>query len=426
VSHSLSARLSAGFALLVLSAATLPAQQAKLEWPQFRGPNGQGVSADKAVPLKWGPKENLLWKTELPSGTSSPIVVGPHVFLTASSGYDSSGRSGTMDQLKLHLLCVSLDSGKVLWTKDVAPKLPEQATIRETHGYASGTPAADAERLYVSYGKSGVLAFDHKGNELWRADIGSGLNGWGSAASPMLAGDLVIVNAAVESESLIALNKKTGKEVWRAKGIKESWNTPILAKTADGKTELVLAIMGKVLGFDPASGKQLWSCATDIGWYMVPSLVADGGVVYCIGGRSGGGLAVRLGGSGDVTKSHRVWTSRKGSNVTSPILHEGHLYWMHEATGVAYCAEAKTGNMVYEERVPGAQQVYASPVLADGRIYYIARNGRTFVVAAKPKYELLAANDLGEPRGTFNASPAVAGGRLLVRSEKHLYCVGGK
>jgi outer membrane protein assembly factor BamB len=196
--------------------------------------------------------------------------------------------------------------------------------------------------------------------------------------------------------------------------------------TADGKTELVVAIFGKVLGIDPAKGTQLWSCATDIPWYMVPSAVAHDGVVYCIGGRDGGGrLAVSIGGRGDVTRQNRLWAAKKGSNVASPIYHDGHLYWMNDVLGIAYCAEAKTGNILYEERLPRAGQVYASPVLAEGRVHYTTRDGRTYVVAAKPTFELLATNDLSD-RSMFNASPAVAGGKLLIRSDKYLYCLGKK
>lgn len=419
-------RLVIGAILVALLHSAAAAQDAASSWPQFRGPSGQGVSADAGVPVTWSATENVAWKADLPgAGTSSPIVIGGKVFLTCFSGYAVPGQpKGEMDRLKLHLVCLQRADGKILWQKEVAPRLPEQATIRDDHGYASGTPAADAERVYVSFGASGVFAFDHAGKQLWKAEIGTKLNGWGSAASPVLHGELVLVNASVESESLVALNRKTGKEVWRATGIKESWNTPILAK-AGAATELVVAIFGKILGLDPATGQQLWSSATDIGWYMVPSLVAHEGVVYAVGGRSGGGLAVRQGGRGDVTQSHRLWTIAKGSNVTSPILHAGHLYWMHESQGIAYCAEAKTGKIVYEERMERVGQVYSSPVLAEGRIYYVARGGRTHVLAAKPAFERLATNDLGE-RSTFNACPAVAGGRIFLRSDKTLYCLGKK
>lgn len=395
-------------------------------WPQFRGPGGTASSAE-AVPVTWSRTENVAWKIELPgAGTSSPILWGPKLYLTCYSGFNVPGQRGQMDQLRLKVVCVQRDDGRILWTKEVAPKLPEQEKIRDDHGYASSTLVADAERVVAFFGKSGVLAFDHQGKELWRADVGSKLHGWGSGTSPILYKNLVLVNASVESDSLVALDVKSGKEIWRAPGIKDSWNTPVLADAGGGKTELVVAIMGKVLGFDPDSGRQLWSCATDIGWYMVPTLVAHQGVVYVIGGRNGGGaLAVRLGGSGDVTSTHRLWMIQKGSNVASPVLHGDHLYWINESSGIAFCAEAKTGKIVYEERVEGASQTYASPVVADGKIYYVSRNGRTAVVAAKPQFERLALNDFGD-RSTFNASPAVAGGRLFVRSDHHLYCLGKK
>lgn len=397
------------------------------DWSQFRGPAGQGISKEKGLPTTWSTTENLVWKIDLPgAGNSCPIVVGNKIYLTTYTGYNEPGsRAGTMEDLKLHFVCLDRDTGKVLFNKDIAPKLPEQISIREGHGYASGTPIADNERIYVSFGKTGLFAFDHAGKQLWKAEIGDGLNGWGSCPSPILFKGLVIVNASVESESLIAFNAQTGKEVWRASGIKESWNTPILVENSDGKTELILAIAGKVLGFDPLSGDQLWSCATDIGWYMVPSLIHTNGVVYCVGGRTGGGLAVKVGGRGDVTKTHRVWTIKKGSNVTSPVLHDGHMYWMHENNGIAFCAELKTGSIVYEEKIDRIDQVYASSVLADGKIYYISRTGKTIVLAAKPTFEKLAMNELGRA-GMFNASPAIADGKIFIRSEKSLYCFGKK
>jgi hypothetical protein len=195
---------------------------------------------------------------------------------------------------------------------------------------------------------------------------------------------------------------------------------------ASGREELIVPVQGSVLAFAPDSGESLWSCKTDIGWYMVPSVVAADGVVYCLGGRSGtAALAVRAGGSGDVTATHRLWTSLKGSNVSSPIYLDGHLYWTHESREIAYCAKAGTGEIVYEQRLERAGQFYASALLADGRLYYVTRSGKTFVLAAKPQFEQLAVNDLSD-RGVFNASPAVAGNRLLIRSDKFLYCVGAK
>lgn len=396
-------------------------------WPQFRGPTGQGTSDEKGLPVKWSADENVVWKIEMPGpGTSSPIIYGSKIFITYYTGFNVPGQRGPgMEDLKLHVMCLERDGGKKLWTKTIDPKLPEQAKIREDHGYASSTPAADAEQVYVFFGKTGVFAFDHAGEEKWRADVGDRIHGWGSAASPILVGDLVIINASVESDSVIAFNKKTGREEWRVRNVKESWNTPVLAPLGE-KTELVVAKMGKILGLDPKTGDELWNCDTDITWYMVPSLIVNDGIVYALGGRSGvASLAVKAGGRGDVTKSHRLWTSKKGSNVTSPLFHEGRLYWMNDTLGMAFCADAKTGDVIYDQRIPRADQVYGSPILADGRIYYTSRSGQTYVVAAKPEYELLATNNLGD-RSMFNSSPAASGGRIYLRSDKFLYCLGQK
>lgn len=393
------------------------------DWRAFRGNDGSATSRATGLPSTWSAQENIAWKTDLPGvGSSTPIIVGSRVFVTCYSGYNVPGQArGRQEDLKLHLVCLDRFSGKTLWIRDIPPKLPEQESIRDGHGYASSTPAADENRVYAFFGKSGVVAFSHAGDKLWHADVGDNIHVWGSGASVLLFSDLVIVNASVESESLCALDAKTGKEVWRLGGIRESWNTPIMTRHGD-QVELVIAISGKILGIDPRTGKGLWNCDTDIPWYMVPSIVAHDGVVYAIGGRSGGGLAVRVGGRGDVTQSHRLWTSKKGSNVSSPVYHEGHLYWMHDNLGIAYCADARTGTIIYEERVARAGQVYGSPVLADGKIYYPSRSGSVYVVAARPKFELLATNSWGEG-GTYNSSPAIAGTSLFFRTDRFVCCV---
>jgi hypothetical protein len=395
------------------------------DWPQFRGPGGLGISEAKGLPVSWSTEQNVRWKSELPgAGSSSPIVLGERVFVTCYSGYGVRGAAGgDMRALKRHVLCFNSATGKLVWQADVPAVLPESDSVRE-HGYAASTPACDGERLYVFFGKSGVLAFDLDGRQLWKADVGTQFHGWGSAASPVLYQDLVIINACVESESLIALDRKTGRERWRAGGIKESWNTPLIVTNQRGKPELVVAVLGKLLGFDPLTGTPLWSCNNDITWYIAPSPVAHAGIVYSLGGRSGvAAVAVRTGGTGDVTQTHRLWTGMKGSNVSSPVYHEGHLYWMRDNAGIAYCAEALTGKIVYEERLGGDSQTYASPVLADGKLYYVSRSGRTFVLKAEPQFEQLAVNDLSDG-STFDASPAVAGNRIYLRSHRFLYCVG--
>lgn len=412
-----------GSASVRLTSAKVAAKSS--EWNRFRGPSGMGTSDAKGLPLNWSTSENIAWKIDLPGpGASSPIVHGDRIYLTCYTGFfvpDQPG--GDKENLKRHLLAVRRSDGGLIWDQAIAAKLPEEDRIRD-HGFAANTPATDDERVYVFFGKTGVFAFDHSGKQVWQADVGSKTHGWGTSASPVLYKDLVFINASVESDSLIALDRRTGKEKWRAKGIRESWNTPVVITASSGRQELIVAKQGDVLAFNPDTGEELWSCKTDIGWYMVPSIVAHEGIVYCLGGRSGvAGLAVRAGGSGDVTKTHRLWTSIKGSNVTSPVFLDGHLYWMHENRGIAYCAKADTGKVVYEERLERAGEVYASALLADGKLYYLTRDGRTFVLSAKPSFEQLAVNDLRD-RSIFNGSPAVDGSRLLIRSDKFLYCIG--
>lgn len=400
------------------------------DWMQFRGPHGQGKATNSNLPLKWSPESGVVWKVKPPgSGTSSPIVVGDRIFMTGFSGFNvPSEPAGTMNELRLWVFALDLHSGELVWKREVKPDFPEQDRIREDHGYASNTPVSDGERLFVFFGKSGVLAFDLEGKQLWKAGVGSGLSGWGSGASPVIAGDYVIINASVESESLIALDKSTGKQIWKAGGIQESWNTPILidgTQAPSGSPELALGMLGKVRGYDPATGQELWSCDNGIKWYIAPSMVSSQGVVWSIGGRSGtAAVAVKAGGRGDVTNSRLLWSSTRGSNVSSPILHEARLYWAHENLGVVYCAEAATGDLLYEERLPKSGQIYASPVIAGDRIHYTSREGKTFVVSAKPEFELLAVNELGSQREVFNASPAITGDRMLIRSNQFLYCIG--
>lgn len=412
-------RLLAAFLLVTLAGGA--------DWPRFRGPDGSGISPEKGLPVSWTAKD-VAWKTDLPGpGASSPVFLGDRIFITCWTGYAVPGQPGGREEdLKHHLICLDRKTGKLIWDKEIAAKLPAKRLTRDGEGYASSTPVVDAERVYCFFGKSGVFAFDHSGKQLWTADVGDGTDGWASSSSPILVGDLVVVNASIESESLVALEKATGKEKWRAEGVRESYNTPLVVKNKEGRDELVVATRPKVLAFDPATGAALWNCNTDIGWYMVPSVVAHDGVVYCIGGRSGVlGLAVRTGGKGDVTRTHRLWTSKSGGNVSSPVYHDGHLYWMNDASGFAFCAKAETGEVVYGERVPRAGGVYASALLADGRIYYLGRDGRTFVVDAKPSFELLATNPALD-RTNHDATPVAVDGKLFIRSNRALYCLEKK
>jgi len=397
------------------------------DWTRLRGPGAAGISDDTGLPIRWSATENVVWKTALPGkGGSSPITLNGRIFLTAYSGYGlDRSNPGSQEDLTHHVLCFNRADGKLIWEKTSKALLPEQEYDKghiDLHGYASATPVTDGESLFVFFGRSGVRALDLDGKLLWHVEVGSNLNSWGSAASPILFDDLLIVNASIESESLRALSKKTGKEVWRVNGIHESWSTPLVVELPDGKRELVLSMHSKVLGFDPATGQRLWECA-GVPDYVVPMTVADKeGVVYITGGRSSTTLAVRAGGRGDVTDTHRLWTLNKGCKVPSPLVHDGLLYWVSNLDTAA-CIEADTGEILYHQRLPLRGAFYGSAVMAEGRIYAVSKLRGTVVLAAGEQFKQLARNEPLDD-SLFNATPVISDGQLLLRSDRFLYCIG--
>jgi hypothetical protein len=398
------------------------------DWNRFRGPDGRGVSADKDTPITWGAEENVAWKTPLPGpGASSPILVNGKIFLTCYSGYGLDEDSpGDPQNLKLHLVALSPADGRVLWDTTQDARLPEQdfRGFIALHGYASATPTSDGQLIYVSFGHSGVFAYTQEGGLVWKADVGSRLHGWGSAASPIGWKNLVLVNASVESDSLVALDKATGKEVWRVGGIKRSWSTPLVVDVPDGGQELVIPFENRVLGLDPATGNQLWECAGVKG-YLCPSVVADKGIVYIGGAIKGHMLAIRAGGRGDVTKTHVLWELNKAPKVGTPLLLDGYLYWLSH-DGIVACVKAQDGAPVYQQRLAlhgKGDKAYASLIVADGKLYAVTRTEGTLVLAPGPTFTELAQNGLND-KSTFNATPLVVDGRLLLRSNRYLYCIG--
>ncbi len=402
------------------------------DWPAFRGPHGSGVSSETNLPTTWSATMNLAWKTELPGpGSSSPIVSGDRVYVTCYSGYGVERSSpGDPKNLVRHLVCLNLRDGKVLWQKPVPAVLPEdpyQGMLMD-HGYASSTPATDGQRVFVFFGKSGVLAFDREGKQLWQTSVGTGsaMMGWGSAASVLLHNNLVIVNANAESQAVVGLDQQSGREVWRTKtkGYTGSWSTPTLVDLAGGKQEVAVFLSEEVWGLDPTDGGLYWYC-TGVRGAATTSPVTKDGVVYVVGGgpRGAGSTAIRAAGSGDVTASHTLWKQSVGPYVPSPVLVKDHLYWVDDR-GTACCLKADTGEQVYRERLPDAGGVYASALAADGKLYVVTRRNGVFVLSAEPKFKVLAHNRLGPDSTDFNASPAVSKGRLLLRSNRFLYCVG--
>lgn len=411
-------------ALAALHTANLQAE----DWPQFRGPHGAGIAAGSKPPTSWSDTQNLKWKTALPgAGTSSPIVVGNKIFLTSWTGAAST--------LKRQLVCLERVTGKVLWQSEVPGEKQADAYqgFMQEHGYASHTPVSDGERVYVYFGKAGALAFDFNGKQLWQVNLGTGANSknWGSASSPVLYKNLVIINASEESHAVYALDKLTGKQVWKADAatLELVFGTPLVAEH-EGQTSILLSVPEELWALNPDTGKLRWFAETRLPGNIAPGVISGDGMAFTFGGFPQlGAVAVKLGGKGDVSKTHVAWKSGNSTYIPTPVLHEGRLYFVSDA-GFATCLDAKTGELVFKERVPGAsasgrggKPFYASPVLANGNIYAVSRRNGTFVFAAQPKFELVAQNKLADD-SQCNATPAIVGNVLFLRSDKFLYCIG--
>ena len=404
------------------------------DWSRFRGANGGGISSEASIPTEWSDSKNLKWSIPLPGpGSSSPILTDQNVILTCYTGINSEGGRGT-GQLKRHVLCIRREDGKILWTYDeaaVQPEDPYQGMGVPEHGYATNTPVTDGNRVFAFLGKSGVLSFDMRGNKLWQTSVGteSGNRGWGTASSLILYEDLVIVNASEESQSIRALNAATGEEVWKAVGsaLELAYGTPVLARVDDQRTDLVIAVPGEIWGLNPRTGKLVWYAETSLTGNVSPSLILDGDTVIAFGGyRSSGSLAVRVGGKGDVTKTHVVWTSRNSSYVSTPVQFEGKLYWIDDR-GTYYVSSAKNGELVTRSRVSNItsrdRPVYASAVAIGKRLYFQTRFDGLLVTEPGGELKVIAQNRFANDNSMCNATPAVDRGELYLRSDSYLYCV---
>lgn len=417
-------RTLSGVAVLLLVAGHAGAA----DWPMWRGPTGQGRTAETNLPLTWDGKNgtNVLWKSPLPGGTgkagldqnqSSPVVVGDRVFVTVSYW---PGETDAAKYPEHHVACYAADDGKPLWDVTVAPGPWKFSDLRG--GYTAPTPAADKDHVYVVFGSSVIAALDHSGKEVWREEVVPFKFDVALAASPVPVGETIVLQCdETGGESrLIAFDRKTGDVKWEEKrpGVGFAHSTPVLA-TVGKELQLLLAASNAVQGADPATGKVLWSCGAK-GDTVSPVLA--GGVVYLDSGRGGPGVAVDPTGKGDVTKTHLRWTAKVVSEgYSSPAADEEYLYRLHKPE-VLTCRRLSDGEVVYSERVAGVN-TSASPVLtADGRLYLVS-GGKSVVVKAGPKFEVLATNNLGD---NSPASPAVAGGRLFIKGQKSLYCIGEK
>lgn len=460
----------------VLAVMTFCSVAAAGDWARFRGPNGSGISEDaKSTPVTWSPTKNIKWKVQLPGpGSSSPIIVGDKVFVTCWSGYgtDRGNRSGAQKDLKRHLICLDRETGKTVWDKSVDPYLPEDnyGGMFAEHGYATHTPASDGERVYVFFGKTGALAFDMSGTRLWQTPLGTGSDrmGWGSGCSPILYKNLVIVTAAPESGAMYALDKVTGKEVWKAEadGFSGTWSTPVLVEVDDRRTDIVVGVPGEIWAFNPDTGKLKWYCEALGGRSFCSSVVTDGKAIYAMGDQGSGSIAIKAGGEKDVSKSHVLWTGRDNNRIGTPLVTDGKLYFI--SNKVVTCVDALTNKRIYQGRLGGGSsanvaadegqrpnrgpggggrgpggpgggfgpggggpggrggmggQDYSSPVAADGKLYFVTRGGDIHVIRLGDTFEQLATNRVTEETEDFSATPAISDGAIYIRSSKHVFCV---
>jgi outer membrane protein assembly factor BamB len=411
--------------LLVLLLVSAPAGAGN--WPAWRGPNADGISDERNLPVKWSASENIRWKVPLPEeGNSTPIIWGDRVFLTQAL---EKGK-------RRALLAFDRQTGRKLWQQEVPCQVEE--TSHKQNPPCSGSPVTDGTAVYAHFASGGVLACDLDGKKLWHRDLGPVLHRWGNGSSPVLYKDLLIVyQGPGEPTFLTALNKRTGETVWKVDepGINSpifgSWSTPVVVRVGD-RDELIMPLPGdrikgegEVKAYEPATGKELWRCrglcggpGTEI--YAMPVVSAKADLVVCISGHQGATMALRPGGKGDVTATHRLW--RHGDKVPqrigSGVLHDGRLY-LADAPGFLLCLDARTGAEIWRERLGG--NLWGSVLLADGKLYVSNLEGTTYVVEAGPKFKLLASNDLNEP---LYAAPAVSGGHIFLRTHRHLYCIG--
>ncbi len=384
-------------------------------WPQFRGPTGLGYSDEINLPLKWGgaAAENILWKSPLPKSDnpySSPIVWRDRVFVTSVRN----------TPLEHHVLCFQVSDGKPLWDVTVAPGPWKLTDLRG--GYGAPTPCTDGKIVFVLFGSAVIVALDFEGKLIWRKDLPRYDFDVAIGTSPILHQDTVIVNCdQLGSKScIIGFDKKTGEVKWEAlrpdTGFAHS--TPVIVSVQD-KLQMLVSASGALQGLDPASGKILWRCAAQ-GDASSPAF--GSGLVYNDSGRGGPGVCVDPTGIGDVTNTHLKWKiAQIPEGLSSPLIIGEFVYRLYNPE-ILRCLRLASGEQVYTERLAGVS-TWASPIATADGLLYLASAGRSYVVRAGPKLEVIGESNLGEEN---RASAAIANGRIFLRGDKNLYCIGKK
>ena len=419
--------------LCLLLAQTTKASDA-LHWPHWRGPHQDGV-VPSALATEFGDGKNLRWKVALPGrGVSTPIVLGTGLYLTtavptaAASAESGSGSDLAPAEQSFELHAYARADGKLLWKQVAKVATPHEGFHKSYGSYASASPVSDGERLYVSFGSQGLYAYDLEGKLLWSHELGAQLamrNGFGEGLAPVLAGDVLVQVCDQEQGSfVVALDKTSGKELWRAPRDEPStWATPLVTEVA-GATQVVTGGTTRVRAYAPADGKLLWECA-GLGLNVIPALVRHDDLVLAMSGyRDPRLMAIRLGKAGDLSGSDAIaWSTTKGCAYTaSPVLHDG-LYYTVSDRGLISCFDASSGEAHYlEERLPRGSTLKSSPIAAGDFLYVPTEAGEVHLVRLGPELEVVATNVFAEQ--VFIASPAAAEGTLYLRSLTHLFAIG--
>jgi outer membrane protein assembly factor BamB len=389
------------------------------DWPQFRGPGGNGISNARNLPVNWSGSSNIVWRSEIPGrGWSSPVLRRGRLYVTTAVMPTEKGNPS------LRALCLDATRGKILWNTEVFAHTGS-TSIHNKNSYASPTPVVQDDRLYVHFGHQGAACLDLDGKVLWRNTALKYSPVHGSGGSPILVDDALIFSCDGASDPfVVALNKKTGQVLWKtARTVnakkKFSFSTPLLIH-ANGRSQVVSPSSGAVYAYDPKDGHELWRVRYAEGYSVVPRPVFGQGLLFISTAfDSPEVIAIRPDGQRDITDTHVVWKLAKGAPKTPSMLLVGDELYFVSDSGIASCVDAKTGRVHWTERVGGNYS--ASPLLADGRIYLQNEEGISVVLAPGKTFHQLARNSLGE---RTLASYAVTDGALFIRTEAHLYRVG--
>ena len=378
------------------------------DWPQFRGPTGQGHSDEQGLPLTWSETTNVRWKVAIPGrGWSSPVVQGDRIWLTSAT---DEGKS-------LRALSIDRNSGAILQNIEVV-RLKSPKLTNSKNSFASPTPVVDGERVYVHFGAYGTACLTQSGEIVWKTRLEYDNGQHGTGGSPIVYEDLLIISCdGNDVQFVVALDKLTGKVKWKkSREGYQAYSTPLVVSLPGGD-QVISPGAFRAVAYEPRSGKELWQVRYGEGFSNVPRPVYGEGLVFiCTGFQQPSMLAVRLDGKGDVTNSKVEWKLDRGVPLTpSPLLVGNELYMVSD-NGIATCVDAKTGKEYWRARVGGNHS--ASPIYADGRIYFLSEEGESVVIAPGQQLKHLATNQLD---GRTLASMAVSGGSIFIRSETHLY-----